>query len=76
MHQREEYRALTVHILAAAGEIFEQLGYDPAYAPAIDNMWANINPRYGFNRSHVHPNVLWSGVYYVQVPPQSGRIFF
>lgn len=76
MHQREEYRELAIQILAAAQEIFDTLGYDPAFEPVFDNMWANVHPRYGFNRHHTHPNTLWSGVYYVQVPPDAGRILF
>lgn len=76
LHQRAEYRPLTAAILAAAQRICDDLGYDPAYEPVLDNMWANVNPRYGYNRNHIHPNVLWSGVYYVQAPRDSGRIFF
>ena len=76
LHNREEYRSLTRRILAAVQKIYDDLGYDPAYEPMFDNMWANINPRYGYNRNHIHPHVLWSGVYYVQAPPDSGRIFF
>lgn len=76
MHQRAEYRALVDHVLAAALPIHEEMGYDPAYELAIDNMWANVHARHAFNRSHVHPNVLWSGAYYVQAPAGSGRIYF
>lgn len=76
MHAREEYGALCESIVAAAQLVFDDQGYDPDYAPRIDNMWANISPRHGFNRGHVHPNVLWSGVYYVQAPPGCGRITF
>jgi uncharacterized protein (TIGR02466 family) len=76
MHEREEYRELSGQILAAARTIAEDLGYDPTYQVVFDNMWANINPRYAYNRGHVHPNALWSGVYYVQAPAGSGRIFF
>ncbi len=76
MHLREEYRLLTTHVLAAAQQIYDNLGYDPASEAAFDNMWAIINPRYGYNRRHVHPNTFWSGVYYVQAPPDCGRIFF
>jgi uncharacterized protein (TIGR02466 family) len=76
MHQREEYRALAEAILAAARIVGEDLGYDPAWDLVFDNMWANINPRYAYNRGHVHPNSLWSGVYYVQAPAGSGRIVF
>jgi uncharacterized protein (TIGR02466 family) len=76
MHQRVEYQGLVDQVLAAARPIYEEMGYDAAYEPAIDNMWANVNPRHAFNRSHIHPNVLWSGVYYVQAPPGAGRIYF
>ena len=76
MHQRDEFRELTKRVVAMAEESFETLGYDPAFEMICDNMWANISPRHGFNRNHTHPGVLWSGVYYVQGPPNSGRIFF
>jgi uncharacterized protein (TIGR02466 family) len=76
LHQRAEFRPLSAAILAAAQKICDDLGYDPGYGPVFDNMWANINPKYGYNRNHIHPNVLWSGVYYVQAPRDSGRIFF
>ena len=42
----------------------------------ISNMWANINYKYAYNMYHDHPNSLWSGVYYVQSPPNSGKILF
>jgi uncharacterized protein (TIGR02466 family) len=37
-------------------------------------MWANINPPGGMNRAHQHPNSLWSGVYYVKAPKNSGHL--
>jgi uncharacterized protein (TIGR02466 family) len=37
-------------------------------------MWANINPPGGFNRAHIHPNSLWSGVYYVKTPKNCGHL--
>ena len=41
-----------------------------------DNMWANMNKRYSHNRNHVHPGALWSGVYIIRCPKDSGRIWF
>jgi uncharacterized protein (TIGR02466 family) len=38
-------------------------------------MWANINPSYSYNKTHTHPNSLWSGVYYIKVPKNSGKLF-
>jgi uncharacterized protein (TIGR02466 family) len=76
MHRRPEYCKLAMQIFEAMEFVFDDQGYDPDYEPALDLMWANISPRYGFNRHHTHPGVLWSGVYYVRAPENSGRIFF
>jgi len=73
---RPAFAGLVREIQAHAETLFAEIGYDPAFGPRIINMWANIHPRHGFNRSHTHPNVLWSGVYYVQSPPRAGRIIF
>ena len=40
----------------------------------IVNMWANINPPGGYNQSHIHPNSLFSGVYFVKTPQNSGNL--
>ncbi len=74
--RRPEFASLVQCVERMTGEIFEDLGYHPDGKPRLDGMWANIAPRYGFNRSHTHPACLWSGVYYVQAPEGSGRIFF
>jgi uncharacterized protein (TIGR02466 family) len=76
MASRPEFAALVREVQSHAECLFGDLGYDPAYGPSLSNMWVNIHPRHGHNRSHMHPNALWSGVYYVQSPPRSGRILF
>ena len=43
--------------------------------PGLGNMWANINYPGSYNKQHIHPNSQWSGVYYVQVPKNSGSLF-
>ena len=42
--------------------------------PKLGNMWANINYSGGYNKPHIHPNSLFSGVYYVKTPPNCGRL--
>ena len=42
--------------------------------PILGNMWANINPPGGYNAPHIHPNSLFSGVYYVKAPKNSGKL--
>ena len=76
MHQRPEFTALVDIVLAMAQQVFNQQHYHRDYQPVIDSMWANINPRGGFNRCHSHPDTLWSGVYYVQAPARCGRLCF
>jgi len=40
----------------------------------LGNMWANINPPGGYNAPHIHPNSLFSGVYYIKAPKNSGDL--
>ena len=42
--------------------------------PKLGNMWANINYSGGYNKPHIHPNSLFSGVYYVKAPSNCGKI--
>ena len=42
----------------------------------LDNMWFNINPKGGSNRPHTHPGSVFSGVFYLKVPENSGKINF
>mgnify|MGYP001170235622 CR=1 FL=1 len=76
MHHRNEYNHITKWIFDKAQQVFNDHGYDPDSEPICDNMWANINKRYSHNRNHIHPGALWSGVYYIQAPEKSGRIWF
>jgi uncharacterized protein (TIGR02466 family) len=53
------------------------LGFDFEKADLIfQGMWANRNGPGHYNKSHVHPNAILSGTYYVKVPPMSGNIEF
>jgi uncharacterized protein (TIGR02466 family) len=38
--------------------------------------WYNVNRRYNYNSAHMHPESYLSGVYYIKVPADSGRIVF
>ncbi|MFZ0487446.1 MAG: TIGR02466 family protein [Arenicellales bacterium] len=76
MHRRREYNQLTVEIFELIQGVYDHLAYDREFEPVCDSMWANINPRYAYNREHNHPHALWSGVYYVQVPDNGGLLYF
>ena len=38
--------------------------------------WYNVNRQYNYNAAHMHPESYLSGVYYIKVPSNSGRIMF
>ena len=71
MNKKEEYNPLVKELFNMQHEIYQKEKLD--MKPVIGNMWANINFPGGFNRPHLHPNALFSGVYWVKVPPQSGN---
>ena len=72
MHERPEFKNLVNMLYACQKTIYEQEYYESE--PVLGNMWANINPPGGMNMPHLHPNCLFSGVYYVKSNPKSGRL--
>ena len=72
MHLKKEYDPLSKELFQMQKEIIEEEYLD--MNPKLGNMWANINPPGGYNNSHIHPNSLFSGVYYVKGQPNSGRL--
>ena len=72
MHTKPEYARLVKALHEAQNKIYDEEHLDSE--PFLGNMWANVNPPGGMNRAHVHPNCLWSGVYYVKAPKNSGHL--
>jgi len=72
MHTKPEYKVLVDELYQMQHEIFQEEWLDRR--PKLGNMWANINYSGGYNRPHVHPNCLFSGVYYVKTQPQCGEL--
>ncbi len=71
MNKKEEYNPLIKELFNMQDEIYQKEKLD--MKPVLGNMWANINYPGNYNRPHLHPNALFSGVYWVKVPPQSGN---
>ena len=72
MNQKTKYEPLIQELFKMQNEIIEEEHLD--IEPKLGNMWANINPPGGYNQSHLHPNSLFSGAYYIKTPPNSGRL--
>ena len=70
MHLKSEYQQLVQELYKMQEEIYQDEWLDRK--PKLGNMWANINYPGGYNRPHVHPNCLFSGVYYVKANKNSG----
>ena len=72
MHTKSEYSQLITELMRMQKEIYDN-EHIARYA-RLGNMWANINPPGSMNMPHIHPNALFSGVYYVKSNPKSGRL--
>ena len=72
MNKKEEYNVLTKQLFNMQEEIYQKEHLD--LKPVLGNMWANINYPGGYNRPHLHPNSLFSGVYYIKTPQKSGNL--
>ena len=72
MHTKPEYSQLVTELMRMQKEIYDNEHIDRH--AILGNMWANINPPGGMNMPHLHPNCLFSGVYYIKSNPKSGRL--
>ena len=72
MNRKEEYNPLTKELFKMQEEIFKKEFL--TQKPVLGNMWANINYPGNANRPNLHPNSLFSGVYWVKAPEKSGSL--
>ena len=72
MHKIPVFKPLVDELFKMQFEVFNEEFLDNE--PILGNMWANINPPGGYNRAHLHPNCVWSGVYYVKTPKNCGGL--
>jgi len=72
MHELPQFKPLVDELFKMQYQVFKEEWLDRE--PRLGNMWANINYKGGYNRPHIHPNSLFSGVYYVHAQPNSGKL--
>ena len=72
MHERPVFQPLVNELFLMMNDIWKEEWLDRE--PILGNMWANINPPGGYNVPHIHPNSLFSGVYYIKAPKNSGNL--
>ena len=76
MNLKDEYQDIVNIINNKLNELSTIEEYSSRKKLVVDHMWANVSQKYAYNSYHYHPNSLWSGVYYVQSPPNCGIINF
>lgn len=71
-----ELAPLFAAIADALAQVQNSFGFNTTIDHVIDSAWININNKGHANRAHKHTGSLFSGVYYVKVPKDSGNIEF
>lgn len=66
-------KAIDKHCLAYAKDLHWDLR---GAKPRVDSLWVNVMPEGGSHTSHIHPNSVISGTYYVAVPQGAGPIVY
>ncbi len=66
-------KAIDKHALAFARELHWDMR---GTKPVCDSLWVNVMPEGGSHTSHIHPNSVLSGTYYVAVPEGAGPIVY
>jgi len=70
-----EFQPINDRILAVARTIAESQNFRPELKFELE-AWVNISDPGASNAVHIHPNCHLSGVYYIQIPPDCGSIYF
>ena len=76
LHKEAGYKGLLAEIDSVLSRISDDLSYASDQVLKVTSMWSIINPPGNGNRAHIHPNSLWSGVYYLHAPEGAGKIEF
>lgn len=72
--ERPEAQSLIEEINGRLEALRQNINYRDDLDLRVESMWININHPYSYNSPHTHPNSYMSGVYYVKVPENSGKL--
>lgn len=71
----EETADVLAYIENAAKEYWKQCRYHKELTPYVFQMWANTTPSGGWIDSHLHGNMPFTGVLYVDASSEQGNLF-
>jgi len=69
-----EIQKLKFEINERLQELHDHIGLGKHVIQKVAEMWVNVSPKYSYNVNHSHPGSFFSGVYYINVPENSGNI--
>lgn len=74
LHQLPVFKEFVEHLQCMGSNLYSEHSGKQGNA-VVTEMWGNINNKYCYNAAHIHGQAL-SGVFYLQVPPNSGNLIF
>jgi len=75
LHEQSEFQPLVSEIIAAADRMADCEGIH-RQSLYVSSLWINAQLQQQNHQAHTHPNSLYSGVIYLQVPEHSQRLVF
>jgi uncharacterized protein (TIGR02466 family) len=70
----DETRAVIEFVEAAARDYWLECQYHPGLTPFVFQTWANTTPKGGYVEPHLHGNMPFTAVLYVDASPAQGNI--
>lgn len=67
-------RSVLLEVEKQAEGLYKEFGVKDSYKRQIDNYWVNFNKPGMFNKPHLHPNSIFTGVYYAKAEKNCGNI--
>lgn len=71
---REETRSIVDFVEQCAKEYWQECSYHKDLEPYVFQLWANKTPQGGYIDSHLHGNMPFTAVLYVDANPQQGNL--
>jgi uncharacterized protein (TIGR02466 family) len=76
LHEDDRFATLKSEIINLGQDALNHLAVEDHLIPELSGMWAVVNGPGSSNKLHTHPFNYLSGVFYLQVPPDSGPLVF
>jgi len=76
LHKDPVFKPVVDFINQSIEEYWKQLDYSTEWRPGICHLWANQYPKGGYASIHNHSPMWLTGVFYLQMEPGMGDIYF